>query len=250
MHSGIESYSFLYPCFNYTYNNLIKWGVKMEKIIMPELITPAFAEVMASNPEILEQLIGMQTNEETIANRSLEFNSNNMPKVLKLLFCNVRIEIGNSEDTEWEALGSGEINGDTCEIESKNNNVVIPVGKEGIKEIIESLNALGWQIRQKDMVLEQLSDEVTEQREKVVILETRMKESTRTLKLVFKEIFNRKLSYRYKMDIQSLTNSLEYEKKALEEKKSILNQEKRIKYKLEEKSRNTIKELFERLVKS
>lgn len=172
------------------------WGEIMERVIMPELITPALTEIINSRPEILDLLLGNVPNEEIIGGRDLEFDSENMPRALKFLFCNIRINIGDiSHEAGWEASDSHACRAD-------------------IRLMIERLKNLEQQLDEKNRQVGLLLSDVVAGKEKLLILETRIKEGRRALKLASSVSGNRKLAYRYKMDINALLGSLESERHA------------------------------------
>ncbi|HYE80802.1 MAG TPA: hypothetical protein VEG39_01410 [Clostridia bacterium] len=213
----------------------------MENIIMPEIMTPAFVELLASKPELLEQLMGTRPDEEIIKGKNVELNSYDMPQDLKFLFCNVTIKLYNSENADWEALGTEDANEDICADESVKNDLQMPLDKEGIRTVTDGIRVIEQQLAKRNRQVEGLSKEVEKLKEKSIILETRMKETKNTLKLFLKEFFNRKLSYRYKSNVNYLAASLDNQNKLLADKTWLLEQEKKNRDALAEKRRYLIK---------
>lgn len=203
----------------------------MKTVNMPELVTPALAEAIASEPELLNQLFCEQDGEITKVGGDYELNSEAMTQNLKFVLCNVSIKIDETGEKK-------------CHDE---DNILFVSDKKEITAIIESLKALDCQLNEKSCRVEVLSKEMEELRAETVVLETRIKDSARTLKLIIREICNRKLSFKYKTDINSLISELKSKKEIAEEKQWLLEQEKREKKELEEKNREITGLLFDRL---
>lgn len=219
---GIEGFGFLYLCYNI--HRLIKGGVNMEKIVMPELITPAIADIMASRPEVLDQLLGcMGDNEETESSRSLVLDEDNLPKVLKLLFCNVKIRINNACTEAAEAPYSS------------------------IKKTVESMRKQEERLEEKRLLIEALQDEVDSIKENVLVTETMLREYLKILKLICKIPGCRKLTYKYKLDIKGMQNGIKNPKRLLEEKMQLLECAQYEKNQIEAEIRRSIWALLEQL---
>lgn len=169
---------------------------------MPEMITPALAEVLASRPEVLEQLIGVnEEDEETAEKRFLVLDENNLPKVLKLLFCNVHIRIDNC-----------------CEPDGCKKDDCKSMDIHCIRKIVETLGRLEGELQIKRAQLESLQAEADSMREKVLVTEVTLRECEKTLKLLSKEPSCRKLCKRFKLEVKGLQNSLKCDRWLLEEK--------------------------------
>lgn len=146
----------------------------MEKVIMPDLITPKFAEVIAENPEILKIIVDHQPGEEVIVGQNFNLDCNSNPTNIKLVFCNVNIGIDDTEDE--------------C--------------NKGCSE--EGLH------------LGELENEMSQLKLEVAVLEAKMEEAEKILKLIPRQICNRKLVARCKKDINEAGEHLAAKKKELE----------------------------------
>lgn len=226
----MEGTTFLSIPVPYIHTKYLMRGETMERVVMPELITPALTEIMNSRPEILDLLLGNANNEEIIGGRDLEFNSENMPKTLKFLFCNIRINIGESHDTGWEAP-----DGQTC--------------RADIRLMLERLKSLELQLDEKNRRVGTMLSDVISGKEKLLILETRIREGRKALKLASSAAGNRKLAYRYKMDIKAMINSLENERHAFAAILNAFEHEKKALDSLNEQLRKMNGSLYDMLIK-
>lgn len=214
------------------------WGEIMERVVMPEIITPALTEIISSRPEILDQLLGNNNNEEIICGKDMEFDSENMPKVLKFLFCNIRIIIGDiSHEAAREAA------------ENENEAGGSLPFRADIRLIIERLKKLGQQLDEKNRQVGIMLSDVVAMKEKLLILETRIKDDRRALKLVASDSGYRKLAYNYKMDIKALLVSLDNERYAFATVLNNFEHEKEALDSLDEEIRKMNGLLYERLIK-
>lgn len=174
----------------------------MDQVIMPELITPKFAEVIAENPEVLKMIVDHQPNEEVIVGQNCTLDCNCSPTSVKLVFCNVTIGL---EDTDGECEkvgGTGEINEQvgSCHIKIDGRNL--------------SENGLHWI---------ELSNELYQLELDVAVLEAKMNEAEKLLRLIPRQVSNRKLVARCKMDINEALESITAKKKELEYKTWLKN---------------------------
>lgn len=69
----------------------------MDKIIMPELITPKLTELIAENPEVLKMIIDHQPGEKVMVGQDCTIDCNSNPTNVKLVFCNVTIGIDDTD---------------------------------------------------------------------------------------------------------------------------------------------------------
>jgi hypothetical protein len=202
----------------------------MEKVIMPEIMTPAVAEAIASNPDIFNSIFGSQSCEEVIMGRDCELNDNDLNKKLKFIFCNVSIKINGQCD-------------DKCEAHDCENKPLAPYSKN-VSNIINALRINNSLLDKKIAQVEEMSREVRMLEDEVLALETRAKESGRILKIIIGQLLNRKLTYKFKNDINSLVSRLKCKKKSLAESKLKLEQQLSSKRWLEEESKRLMEQLY------
>lgn len=169
----------------------------MDQVVMPELITPKFAEVIASNPEVLKIIVDHQPNEEVIFGQNVTLDCNSNPTNVKLVFCNVTIGMEDEEDKGGRGCGSGEE-------DERVGGCHIKMG--------------GRDINKKGMHWVKLSNEIYQLEMEVAALEAKMNEAEKILKIIPRQPCNRKLIARCKMDINEALESLSNKRKELEYK--------------------------------
>lgn len=169
----------------------------MDQVVMPELITPKFAEVIASNPEVLKIIVDHQPNEEVIVGQNVTLDCTSNPANLKLVFCNVTIGLEDEENKGDKGCGAGEQ-------EDQVGGCHIKIG--------------GRDISQKGFHWIELSDEIYKLEMEVAALEAKMNEAEKILKMIPRQACNRKLVARCKMDINEAMESLAGKRKQLEYK--------------------------------
>ncbi|KUO69739.1 MAG: hypothetical protein APF77_09055 [Clostridia bacterium BRH_c25] len=151
----------------------------MNKVIMPELITPKFAEVIAENPEVLKTIVDHQSGEKVIVGKNCTLDCNSNSTNVKLVFCNVTIGIDDTKD-----------------------HIKIS-GREHEQE--------GWHWGK-------LENEISQLMLEVAVLEARMEDIKKILRLIPRQICNRKLVARCKKDMNEAAEHLAAKKKELEDK--------------------------------
>ena len=168
----------------------------MDKVVMPELITPAFAEMIADNPEILRIIADHQPGEEVIVGQNCTLDCNCNPTNVKLVLCNVTIAVNHTEDGCGEGCGAEEAEeqADSCHIEISDSDY-----------------------SQEDSRWSELQSEVSQLKLEVAVLEARMEEAEKILRLIPRQMFNRKLVARCKKDINDAAEESTAKKKELEE---------------------------------
>jgi hypothetical protein len=169
----------------------------VDNVIMPELITPKFAEMIAENPEVLKIIMDHQPNEEVIVGKNCTLDCNCSPTNVKLVFCNVTIALDDSEDECDNICGSGGI-------EEQTGNCHIKIS--------------GGELSKRDLHCEELLNELSQLRLEVAVLEARIEETEKILKLIPRQACNRKLVARCKMDINEALEHVTAKKKELEYK--------------------------------
>ncbi|MDD4680076.1 MAG: hypothetical protein PHP79_04185 [Clostridia bacterium] len=167
----------------------------MDSIIMPELITSKFAEVIAENPEVLKMIVDHQPGEKVIVGQNCTLDCNSNPTNVKLVFCNVTIGIDDTADECDKSCGAKErenqIGGCHIKISSRNQN--------------QECNHWGA-----------LSSEQSQLALAVAVLEARKGEIEKILRLIPRQIVNRKLVARCKRDVLEVEEQLAAKKKELE----------------------------------
>jgi hypothetical protein len=169
----------------------------VDNVIMPELITPKFAEMIAENPEVLKIIMDHQPNEEIIVGQNCTLDCNCSPTNVKLVFCNVTIALDDTIDEGDNICGSGGT-------EEQTGNCHIKINGEEL-----SKRGLRW---------EESLKELSQLRLEVAVLEARIEEAEKILKLIPRQACNRKLVARCKMDINEALEYLAAKKKELEYK--------------------------------
>lgn len=167
----------------------------MDSIIMPELITPKFAEVIAENPELLKMIVDRQPGEEVIVGQNCTLDCSSNPTNVKLVFCNVTIGIDDTADECDKSCGAKEtenqIGGCRIKISGRNQN--------------QGCDHRGA-----------LSSEQSQLALAVAVLEARKDEIERILRLIPRQVINRKLVARCKRDILKAEEQLTVKRKELE----------------------------------
>lgn len=172
----------------------------MDKVIMPELITPKLAEIMASNPDILNMLVSHQPGEEVIVGQDCTLDCSGNPTNVKLVFCNVTIEVD----------GTGEECNNGCEHREKEKHDDNRCCEADYKDYNQGC----IQYRKLPVDMSRLLLEIA-------VLEARMLEIQKILKLIPRQVSNRKLVARCKRDINEVEEQLAAKKKQLEYKAGI-----------------------------
>ena len=169
----------------------------MEQVIMPELITQEFAEVIAENPEVLRILVEQRSNEKVIVGQDCTLNCGCNPTNVKLVFCNVTICL---EDPESEC-GKG------C-------------GEGGTEEQLGGchIKINGSDLKQKGMEWVGLSGELYQLKLEITALEAKMNEAEKLLKMIPRQPCNRKLIARCKFDVNEALEQLTAKKMEFEHK--------------------------------
>ncbi|MHB1391663.1 MAG: hypothetical protein ACYCYE_01030 [Clostridia bacterium] len=169
----------------------------MGNVIMPGLITPEFAEVIAENPEVLKMIVDHQPGEKVIVGQNCTIDCNCNPTNVKLVFCNVTIVITDTEDECNKGCSAGKY-------EEQIGNCHIKIS--------------GRDHKQKGLHWGELADELSQLKLEVAVLEARMEEAMKILRLIPRQIFNRKPVARCKKDIIEAREQLTAKKKELEYK--------------------------------
>lgn len=168
----------------------------MDQVIMPELITPKFAEVLAENPEVLKMIVDHQPNEEVIVGQNCTLESSCNPANVKLVFCNVTIGMEEKESEFNKGCGTGE--------EDQVGSIHIKIGDRDFKK-----DGMKW-IR--------LSNELRQLELEIAVLEARRNEAEKMLRMIPRQACNRKLVARCKLDMNDALENLTAKKKELESK--------------------------------
>lgn len=169
----------------------------MDKIIMPELISPTFAEVIASNPEVLKIIVAHQPGEEVIVGQNCTLDCNSNPTNVKLVFCNVTIGMNDTADESNKGCSAGE-----TEKQIGNCHMKIS-GRDHEQE------GLHWG---------EAASKMSQLKLEVAALGARMEEIEKILKLIPRQICNRKLVARCKRDMNEAAEQLVAKKKELDYK--------------------------------
>ena len=167
----------------------------MDNIIMPELITPRLAEVIAENPEMLKIIVDNNPGEEVIVGQNCTLDCSSNPTNVKLVFCNVTIGIDETADEKGNGCSSAtaekQVGGCHIKISGRNQNQ----GGEHRGAFLDE---------QSQLMLA------------VAILETRKGEIEKILRFIPRKILNRRLVARCKRDILKAEEELVTKKKELE----------------------------------
>jgi len=197
----------------------------MEKLVMPEIITPAFAEVLSANPEIIKELLGVEEGGTSEKAKNPKSESVGEADILKFVLCNVNINMWNTEN-----------------IAERKRRI------QEIRELVDRISANLKKLDEKAELIDGLSKEVAQLRDETLVLDARIKEGKKVLKLVIGMVFNRRFSYAYKQELNGLYSNL-FEKKAeLEEKTVLLLHEKYAADKLEKENNQLTTELLQMLL--
>lgn len=167
----------------------------MEQVVMPELITPKFAEILAENPEMLKMIIDHQPNEEVIVGQNCTMDCNGNPTNVKLVFCNVSIKMEDTEDEQGKRCGEGETNEQvgSCHIKIGGNDF----GQIGLQ----------WS---------GLSRELNQLKLEVAVLEERKNIFESMLRIIPRHASTRKLIAKCKTELNEALENLIKKKKELE----------------------------------
>lgn len=159
----------------------------MDQVIMPELITPEFAEVIAENPEVFKAITDTQPGEKIILGQNCSMECGGDPTNVKLVFCNVTICLDNGSDNCSENRCS-----------------------EKAKEHIEGCHIkIGdWGNGKGDDCWEDISGGYRQRWIEVAVLEARKNTIDKILKLIPRQICNRKLIARCKKEILEIDEQL------------------------------------------
>jgi len=167
----------------------------MEQVVMPELITPRFAEVIAENPEMFRIITDHQSGEGVIAGKNCTIDCGNNPANIKLVLCNVTIGIDENADESDKVYSSKKAEE---QIEDLHIKIVGNGQKQGNKSWGELLK------EQSQLKLD------------IAVLEARVSVIRNILRLIPRQIFNRKLVARCKKEIIEAEVQLASKKKELE----------------------------------
>lgn len=168
----------------------------MDNIIMPELITPKLAEVIAENPEMLKIIVDNNSGEEVIVGQNCTIDCGSNPTNVKLVFCNVTIGIDETTD--------GKSNGCSSASEEKQvGGCHIKIGGRNQNQEEEHQGA--FLNEQSQLMLA------------VSMLEARKGEIEKILRLIPRQILNRKLVARCKRNILEVEEELAAKTKELEQ---------------------------------
>lgn len=169
----------------------------MDNVVMPELITPKVAEMIAENPEVLKIILDHQPNEEVIVGQNCTIDCNCNPTNVKLVFCNVTIALEDAVD---------ECDKTCC--------------PEGTEEQIGNchIKISGGELSKRGSHWEKLLNELSQLKLEVAVLEARIEEAEKILRLIPRQACNRKLAARCKMDVNEDLERLTSKKKELEYK--------------------------------
>jgi len=159
----------------------------MDQVIMPELITPKFAEVIAENPEVLKAITDPQPGEQVIVGQNCSMECGGDPTNVKLVFCNVTIGLDNASD---------DCNKGRCREKAEEHieGCHIKIGDRGHEKGHDDWGDISGRHKQIWMEME--------------ILEARKNEIEKILKLIPRQIFNRKLVARCKREILEIEEQL------------------------------------------
>jgi len=166
----------------------------MDNIIMPELITPEFAEVIAKNPEVLKIIVDHKPGEKVIVGQDCTLDCSGNPTNVKLVFCNVTIGI----DDNTGECGRGR---DERKIEEQAGGCHIEIG--------------GRIQNHGDKHSGSLFNEQNQLKLEIAVLEARVNEVGKILKLIPRQAFNRKLVAWCKKGILEAEEQLAAKKKEL-----------------------------------
>ena len=167
----------------------------MEQVVMPELITPEFAEVIAENPEVFKIIVDHQPGEGVIAGKNCTIDCGYNPANIKLVLCNVTIGIDDNADEIDKVYSSKKA-------EEQIDDLHIKIVGSGQKQGGKSWGAL--------------MNEQSQLKLDIAVLEARMGEIRKILRLIPRQIFNRKLVGRCKKEITEAEKQLASKKKELE----------------------------------
>jgi len=159
----------------------------MDKVVMPELITPVLAEAIAENPEILKAIVDHQPNEEVIVGQNCTMGCSSSPTNVKLVFCNVTIGLDEAAEECGHGCGAG-VSGEQA------GNCRIKIGSD-------DANRKGDQRAIAASALNKLRFEVA-------VLEARKNEIEKIMRLIPRLTANRKLIARCKMELIEASEQL------------------------------------------
>jgi len=169
----------------------------MDKVIMPELIPSALAEAIAENPELLRNIIDPQPNEEVIVGQNCTLDCGCNQTNVKLVLCNVTIEL----DETGDGCGTGSCTGAAGE---QVGNCHIKIGSDDVNQKGSHWSGLAG-------ILHQL-------RLEAAVLEARVNEIEKILRMVPRLAGNRKLIARCKAELNEVTGQLAAKRKELEDR--------------------------------
>jgi len=159
----------------------------MDQVIMPELITPKFAEVIAENPEVLKAITDPQPGEKVVVGQNCGMECGDNTTIVKLVFCNVTIGMDNASDDcnkgRYREKAEEHIEG--CHIK---------IGDRGHEKGHDDWEAISGGYKQTWIEIE--------------ILEARKNEIEKIMKLIPRQIFNRKLVARCRKEIHEIEEQL------------------------------------------
>ena len=167
----------------------------MDRVIMPELMTPVFAEMISENPELLKMIIDHQSGEEVIMGQNCTLDCNCNPTNVKLVFCNVTIGVDDTEDECNKGCSKGET-------DEQIGNCHIKISDRDH--------------RHEGLHCGELTSELSQLKLEVAVLKARIEEAEKLLKLIPRQTCNRKLVARCKKDIHEAGEKLAAKKKELE----------------------------------
>ena len=169
----------------------------MNKVIMPELITPKFAEVIAENPEVLKTIVDPQSGEKVIVGKNCTLDCNSDSTNVKLVLCNVTIGINDTVDERNKGCKAGET-----------------------KEQIGNwhIEISGGDHEHEGSGRGKLENEISQLKLEVAVLEARIEAIKKILKLIPRQACNRKLVARCKRDMNEAAEQLAPKKKDLEDR--------------------------------
>lgn len=167
----------------------------MNEVIMPKLITPELAEVIAEKPEVLKAIVDHQSGEKLIVGKNCTLDYDTNPGNVKFVFCNVTICINNTGDE----CGKSCIGGGT---EKKIGSCRIAIEDRDHQQAFEDWNKMPGEMCQLKL--------------EAGALEARVEEIGKTLRRIPRQVCNRKLIARCRKDMYIAAERLAIKKKELE----------------------------------
>ncbi len=167
----------------------------MEQVVMPKLITPEITEIIAKNPEVFKTIIDNQPGESVITGKDCTIDCGCNPTNIKLILCNVTIGLDDNQDEARKQI----------------DDLHIKIAGDNIKQAGKSREAL--------------LNEQNQLKLEIAVLEARAEETEKILRMIPRQIMNRKLVGRCKKEIKAAEGQLASKKRNLSIRTSLWSPE-------------------------